>query len=554
MATPLSLDEIMSGRSESKGLGGPSSSITSTRSTSMSGRRQSSEDIVYAARRLSINKTLTSKNLGTTAEREEAAAAAEQATIKGDAAKAQRRRSSLLRMGLTDSVQRLLTKDLDMAVDEGALHGTPIEKLEKLLTAVKARGITAEKIFEYFSTNEEGSITPAEFETALRAISPGTFHMTSSDLEALLKEFDTKKTGNVEIPAFIDFCLSIRSLPWKAEKARRNSLRDGSGHGSQAELTTVPQMERRKSNTVKNIILGNKLYEGKKFFWRSKQNLDIVIHENSEEGIIIVSTRCFETGKTYPPLFLETSKMPYTKLDVVKAVDEKLLKRQESGQLDDLTDKERQAIVDATRRDMFVEFILNRLKVPDDANQSPGSAVAAPKGTTSSPQKTRGGSKATPPPNPTKRLSGSSGEAKTQGTASSALMDVNANNATMSDAPFMQKLSTDVAPTLLTKKSLCVENPYKFVACRRNSVEEFRRASIDFEKLAGETDNLLQVAKDKAGIAERQVVRARRLSVDPVTGLAPTDRWAEAKEDYPDDHGHYQSIAEDKDDDSSYRK
>jgi hypothetical protein len=66
------------------------------------------------------------------------------------------------------------------------------------------------------------------------------------------------------------------------------------------------------------------LHESKIFFWRSQQNIDLAIHENREEGVIIVSTRSFETGTVYPAIFVEECKLPFSRQDISKAVDDKV--------------------------------------------------------------------------------------------------------------------------------------------------------------------------------------------------------------------------------------
>jgi hypothetical protein len=60
---------------------------------------------------------------------------------RSEAARDQRRRSSLLRMGVTEGVRSVVWTALSSAVADGALEGTSVEKLQKLLTAAKERGM-----------------------------------------------------------------------------------------------------------------------------------------------------------------------------------------------------------------------------------------------------------------------------------------------------------------------------------------------------------------------------------------------------------------------------
>lgn len=66
-------------------------------------------------------------------------------------------------------------------------------------------------------------MTPAMFETALRKLGQRAFNLDEMELEHLVTTFDTDGNGTVELDEFMTFCLSIPSLPWRAEKARRYS-------------------------------------------------------------------------------------------------------------------------------------------------------------------------------------------------------------------------------------------------------------------------------------------------------------------------------------------
>lgn len=59
------------------------------------------------------------------------------------------------------------------------------------------------------------------FEAALRKLGQRAFDLDEVELEHLVTTFDTDGNGTVELDEFMTFCLSIPSLPWRAEKARR---------------------------------------------------------------------------------------------------------------------------------------------------------------------------------------------------------------------------------------------------------------------------------------------------------------------------------------------
>lgn len=67
----------------------------------------------------------------------------------------------------------------------------------------------------------QSSVTPAMFEAALRGLSQRAYDLDELELEHLLSTLDTNGNGTIEVDDFMAFCLSIPSLPWRAEKVRR---------------------------------------------------------------------------------------------------------------------------------------------------------------------------------------------------------------------------------------------------------------------------------------------------------------------------------------------
>jgi hypothetical protein len=106
--------------------------------------------------------------------------------------------------------------------------------------------------------------------------------------------------------------------------------------------------------------------------------------------------------------------------------------------VDDVTPKERAALHDSTRKDMIVEFVLHRLKVPDGANRPPTEPVQ-------------------PGDSPADSDTYSRAESKTgvdaKGTESSAA----------GGAPFLQRMSNDGDESVLCTRSVILDQPYKQV-------------------------------------------------------------------------------------------
>lgn len=60
-----------------------------------------------------------------------------------------------------------------------------------------------------------------------------------------------------------------------------------------------------------------RLPQGSRFFWRSKETIDVAYHYNSDEGLITISTRCPERAYNYPAIFVDVAKIPVHKSEAV---------------------------------------------------------------------------------------------------------------------------------------------------------------------------------------------------------------------------------------------
>ncbi|CAM9712187.1 unnamed protein product, partial [Choristocarpus tenellus] len=143
---------------------------------------------------------------------------------KSARARSARRRSSLLQMGVANAGIKDVAKEVLMQeVAAEVTAENPIQKLQQLLTKAKERGMSAEELFEHFAPvgKARTSITPAMFETALQKLGKEAFQFNSLELEHVVNTFDSDENGTIEMCEFMEFCLSIPSLPWKAERARR---------------------------------------------------------------------------------------------------------------------------------------------------------------------------------------------------------------------------------------------------------------------------------------------------------------------------------------------
>eukprot|EP00904_Undaria_pinnatifida_P002500 jgi/Undpi1/12250/HiC_scaffold_5.g01926.m1 len=428
-------------------------------------------------------------------------------------ARSQRRRSSLLQMGVANSgIMEAASSVLKQVAEDSAdteSDASPVEKLQTLLTKAKERGMSAEKLFEHFAPNGEESVTPAMFEAALRKLGKRMFDLDEMELEHLVQAFDTDGNGSIELNEFMTFCLSIPSLPWRAEKARRLNNAE-----SKDELNVAARKVARRRSSLTAVSIGNLIHQGSLFFWRSKENLDVAFHYNSDEGLVTISTRCLERGYNYPAIIVDASKIPVSKAMAVE-------KASPSGQFDGLTPEGRQEAIDKAMDALRVEYLEQRLKVPDDVNAIEQEVRTEESGSDSSDTSSSGEDD-----EEEEDEEGKSGgtttavETAAGGAAAAAASGAGGVPAAgggtrwmlkpggmtpkeraadkMNHRPFLAKLSTDSWDTLLCVRNIVLQTPHRFeTAAPRASMDDFRRASIEFGKLAKETEKLASVAESK---------------------------------------------------------
>ncbi|CAM9715689.1 unnamed protein product, partial [Pylaiella littoralis] len=450
-----------------------------------------------------------------------------------EAIRKQRRKSSLLQMGVASAVMKDVAsevlKENTVAVLEAAGDVSPVEKLQALLTKAKEKGMSAERLFEHFAPDGEASVTPAMFETALRKLGQRAFDLDEIELEHLVTTFDTDGNGTVELDEFMTFCLSIPSLPWRAEKARRHDMMLNNAE-SKDELNVAARRIARRRSSMRAIPIGILLYQGSRFFWRSKETIDVAYHYNSDEGLITISTRCPERAYNYPAIFVDVAKIPVHKSEAVERANS-------VGQFEAMNKEERQEATDIAMSSLRTEYLQHRLKVPDEVNGGPdgrekeGRERASPMETKkdtafdSSDEEQDGrqhksgrGEHATAKGGgavvvPDGGLGSSMvvpwttkpGEMTPQDRANDKSRHRRKSNPIHS-RPFLARLSTDKWDSLLCARNIVLQTPHRFeTAARRSSMADFRRASLQFEQLAKETEKLSSVAEHKSRKVEKSI-------------------------------------------------
>eukprot|EP00752_Nemacystus_decipiens_P002760 g2578.t1 len=429
--------------------------------------------------------------------------------------RAQRRKSSLLQMGVASTVMKdvasRVLRDEAAAALEAAGDVGPIEKLQALLTRAKEKGMSAERLFEHFAPDGEASVTPAMFETALRKLGQRAFDLDEMELEHLVATFDTDGNGTVELDEFMTFCLSIPSLPWRAEKARRlNNVE------SEDDLNVAARKVARRRSSLRAIPIGKLIHQGSRFFWRSKETIDVAFHHNSDEGLITISTRSLERAYNYPAIFVDATKIPVPKSDAVSRANS-------IGQFESMNHEERQEATAQALITLWVEYLQHRLKVPDEVNtpeEGGGEGQRALNASESEDSSSSGDE------GKEERKTGRGGEAVVipgTGTGTSMVAwttkpgEMTPQQRADDKAkhrPFLAKLSTDKWDSLLCARNIVLQTPHRFEeAARKPSLADFRRTSLEFKLLAKETEKLSTEAQYKT--------RKVEASIDSLAGASP---------------------------------
>ncbi|CAN0488682.1 unnamed protein product [Laminaria digitata] len=94
------------------------------------------------------------------------------------------------------------------------------------------------------------------FEDALRKLGKRSFDLDELELEHLVSAFDSDGNGTVELDEFMTFCLSIPSLPWRAEKARRLNNAE-----SKDELNVAARKVARRRSSLRAIPIGTLIHQ-----------------------------------------------------------------------------------------------------------------------------------------------------------------------------------------------------------------------------------------------------------------------------------------------------
>ncbi|GMH65930.1 hypothetical protein TrST_g8000 [Triparma strigata] len=211
-------------------------------------------------------------------------------------------------------------------------------KLRRMMMKQKENGMTALKIFQKFPSYFTGSMTKAEFEKGLKSFGK---KFTTMEILGLCASFEVDSDHTrIASQKLADFCFSINSMAWKAEK-NRNKYKVGDptafmlGHTkarpSEVQKKELEEAAQKKVEGDDAKGAGGSGGMGKftnpphligtsvKLFWKSNDNVEMHYYSNGS----VVSIVPWNSGdhKQYATIHIDETKL-----------DEALLSKEEKAE------------------------------------------------------------------------------------------------------------------------------------------------------------------------------------------------------------------------------
>ncbi|CAM9273121.1 unnamed protein product [Ectocarpus sp. 12 AP-2014] len=120
----------------------------------------------------------------------------------------------------------------------------------------------------------------------------------------MFDHLDANGDGSIDLAEFTRFCLEIPSMTWKAERARRGILGNNAGEHGDRELEKAARDMANETVSASDaaegglggelakleplVHLGKIFFRGEKFFWRTKDLIEVVIQLNEAKGFLAI--------------------------------------------------------------------------------------------------------------------------------------------------------------------------------------------------------------------------------------------------------------------------
>ncbi|CAM9534676.1 unnamed protein product [Ectocarpus sp. 6 AP-2014] len=150
-------------------------------------------------------------------------------------------------------------------------------------------------------------ITSASFQHGLTTLGfniSTEARIMQSETAKMFDQLDANGDGSIDLAEFTRFCLEIPSMTWKAERARRGILGNNAGEDGDRELEKAARDMANETVSANDaaegglggelakleplVHLGKIFYRGEKFFWRTKDLIEVVVQLNETKGFLAI--------------------------------------------------------------------------------------------------------------------------------------------------------------------------------------------------------------------------------------------------------------------------
>lgn len=248
--------------------------------------------------------------------------------------------------------------DLVFDRDDFINDRTPMDKLDTVMTKAKESGMSVEKIFEFFTPNNEKEISLANFTASLQKLGPAFFDFSAEEIETVFDMLDTDNSKTIDPIEFRDHCYLIPRLAWKAERIRLEKLKNAPATaapaGSAAAAEPTPPADQSQVHTT--------IKKATKLFWRTQERVYVVVKHYPNLDCYLVTASKTSDRVDYPPTFVNAKKLTLVEGDVEKQLEASRAEFQMRANGAPVPEEKMASIEVDVRNDMLMNMLLLRLQ------------------------------------------------------------------------------------------------------------------------------------------------------------------------------------------------
>lgn len=183
------------------------------------------------------------------------------------------------------------------------------KRLQEVLTKAKSSGMSAEELFSFFTGGNKSTtqITRENFLHSVSKLGHSFSVLADDELDVMLTKFDINGDGFISIAEFKNYCYSIPSICWKAERLRVEN------NGELEELKEeIKNSLLKDAQKDKEEPHGKEVLRTSKFFWKANSNVEIRIFHSVPHNTFTIQTFCQRDEKELPLLWISADIVNYS--------------------------------------------------------------------------------------------------------------------------------------------------------------------------------------------------------------------------------------------------